>query len=239
MHSGQHAGAATGTARPLDYRLFRTASARSAHAAPDAHPSRSSACFTIGVQGTGTSLAHTCIGTRCKHSNALLDMNTAIVSNYLPGALGRITELHASFYHRHAGFGLHFESKVACELAEFLRRYDDKRDHLWLAVADGQIEGSIVIDGIHAHTKGAHLRWFILSERLRGSGMGNALVSLAVEFCRTRHYRDTYLWTFEGLHAARHLYEKNGFRLVAQQPGAQWGQLVNEQRFELSLPTAV
>ena len=45
-----------------------------------------------------------------------------IVSNYLPGALGRITELHAGFYHRHAGFGLHFERKVACEFAEFLGR---------------------------------------------------------------------------------------------------------------------
>ena len=163
-------------------------------------------------------------------------MHTAITSTYLPGALGRITELHASFYHRHAGFGLHFESKVACGLAEFLGRYDAGRDHLWLAVADGQIEGSIVIDGIHASTSGAHLRWFILSDRLRGSGIGNALVATAVEFCRARGYRNTYLWTFEGLHAARHLYEKNGFRMVAQEPGAQWGQVVNEQRFELSLP---
>ncbi len=165
-------------------------------------------------------------------------MNATIVSNYLPGALGRITELHAGFYHRHAGFGLHFESKVARELAEFLERYDQARDHLWLAVADGRIEGSIVIDGIHANTIGAHLRWFILSDRLRGGGMGNALVAAAVDFCRDRHYRTTYLWTFEGLHAARHLYEKNGFRLVAQQPGAQWGQLVNEQRFELVLPAS-
>ncbi len=163
-------------------------------------------------------------------------MRTEITNTYLPGALGRITELHASFHHRHAGFGLHFETKVASELAEFLGRYDEKRDQLWLAVADGQIEGSIVIDGIHAHTSGAHLRWFILSNRLRGSGMGNALVSAAVDFCRARHYRNTYLWTFEDLQAARHLYEKNGFRLIAQQPGAQWGQVVNEQRFELSLP---
>ena len=163
-------------------------------------------------------------------------MHTDIVTHYLPGTLGRITELHASFYHRHAGFGLHFEGKVACELAEFLGRYDEKRDHLWLAVADGRIEGSIVIDGIHANTSGAHLRWFILSDRLRGSGIGNALVKAAVEFCRARQYRNTYLWTFEGLHAARHLYEKNGFRLVVQQAGAQWGQVVNEQRFEMSLP---
>jgi hypothetical protein len=41
--------------------------------------------------------------------------------------------------------------------------------------------------------------------------------------------------TFEGLDAARHLYEKNGFRLAEQQRGIQWGREVNEQRFVLPL----
>jgi hypothetical protein len=43
------------------------------------------------------------------------------------------------------------------------------------------------------------------------------------------------LWTFEGLNAARHLYEKHGFRVTRQQLGNQWGSEVNEQRFELLL----
>ncbi len=169
-----------------------------------------------------------------KHPKGKLKME--IVHGYLPGALGSITSLHAGFYHRHAGFDLQFESKVARELAEFLERYDSARDRLWLVVADGCIEGSIAIDGIHADEQGAHLRWFILSERLRGSGIGNTLMANAIEFCCSRHYPSAFLWTFEGLHAARHLYEKHGFRLVVQQPGSQWGQVVNEQRFAMSLP---
>ncbi len=40
----------------------------------------------------------------------------------MPGAIGRITELHGTDYQQHTGFGLYFESKVACELSEFLRR---------------------------------------------------------------------------------------------------------------------
>jgi glycerol-3-phosphate dehydrogenase len=43
------------------------------------------------------------------------------------------------------------------------------------------------------------------------------------------------LWTFDGLEAARHLYEKAGFRLAHQQRGTQWGIAVDEQRFELEL----
>jgi hypothetical protein len=53
-----------------------------------------------------------------------------------------------------------------------------------------------------------------------------------LDFCRRKRYPAVYLWTFEGLAAARHLYEKHGFVLVEQHPGDQWGMTVNEQRFE-------
>jgi len=153
----------------------------------------------------------------------------------VPGAIGRITELHGTYYQQHADFGLYFESKVACELSEFLRRYDSTSDGIWLALSHGRIEGSIVIDGVEADTKGAHLRWFIVSDSLRGNGVGSKLITIALDFCRMRKYKKIYLWTFEGLNAARHLYEKHGFRVTQQQRGNQWGSEVNEQRFESHL----
>lgn len=158
-----------------------------------------------------------------------------IVKGYIPGAIGRIAELHAAYYHRHAGFGLYFESKVARELSEFLHRYDERRDAIWLARSGGRLEGSIVIDGIDAATEGAHLRWFIVSDEVRGSGSGNRLIAAALDFCRERGIGSVYLWTFEGLNAARHLYEKNGFRRTRQKRGTEWGTEVTEQRFELQL----
>jgi GNAT superfamily N-acetyltransferase len=158
-----------------------------------------------------------------------------IVKGYLPGSIGRIAELHATYYHRHVGFGLYFESKVACELSEFLRRYDETRDGIWLALKSGGVDGSIVIDGIDALGEGAHLRWFIVADAGRGHGAGNTLITEALRFCREKEYQKVYLWTFEGLNPARHLYEKNGFRLTHQQKGHQWGLGVNEQRFELRL----
>ena len=74
-----------------------------------------------------------------------------------------------------------------------------------------------------------------MSDGLRGKGVGNQPMNTAMGFCRSRGHRRVYLWTFEGLNAARHLYEKNGFRLVEQRKGSQWGREVNEQRFELEL----
>jgi GNAT superfamily N-acetyltransferase len=162
-------------------------------------------------------------------------MNAVIVKGYVPGAIGRIAELHAAYYSREAGFGLYFEAKVATELAEFLGRFSDGRDGIWLLTCGGRVEGSIAVDGAEADTRGAHLRWFILSDALRGRGLGNALIAAAVDFCRKKRYKGAYLWTFEGLDAARHLYEKHGFRLTCRQRGNQWGKEVTEQRFELAM----
>ena len=85
-----------------------------------------------------------------------------IHKGYLPGAIGRIAELHGRYYSANWGFGSFFEAKVARELADFVDRYDSERDGFWTATKDGRVQGSIVIDGIDAPTKGAHLRWFIV-----------------------------------------------------------------------------
>jgi hypothetical protein len=59
----------------------------------------------------------------------------------MPGAIGRVVELHGAYYHAHWGFGAFFEAKVAGELAEFIGRYDEKRDGFWTATAGGRVEG--------------------------------------------------------------------------------------------------
>ena len=108
-------------------------------------------------------------------------------------------------------------------------------------VYTNSIEASIAIDGPRTgpdcdddEPGSAHLRWFITSDQTHGSGTGTTLLNAALTFCRAQSYARVYLWTFEGLHAARHLYEKAGFRLTHQQRGSQWGTEVNEQRFELN-----
>jgi GNAT superfamily N-acetyltransferase len=157
---------------------------------------------------------------------------------YIPGAIGRIAELHGTYYHRHWGFGLFFEAKVARELSEFLERFDEARDGFWTLCSERRVEGAIAIDAIKATSEGAHLRWFILSPELHGKGLGRQLLEEAVNFCRRMRYNRVYLCTFEGLNTARHLYEKFGFRLHEAHEGTQWGSRVNEQKFVLTLTTS-
>ena len=154
------------------------------------------------------------------------------IGGYCPGAIGRVAEMHAAYYHRHWGFGLFFEAKVATELAEFLGRFDEERDGFWTVRSGNRVEGSIAIDGLKAETEGAHLRWFIVSPEIQGGGWGRRLMSEAVAFCDRRAYRRIFLWTFAGLDAARYLYEAFGFHLVSEAEGERWGARVVEQRFE-------
>jgi N-acetylglutamate synthase-like GNAT family acetyltransferase len=165
--------------------------------------------------------------------NKTMILNYKPVVGYTPGIIGRITELHADFYSAQWDFGSFFEGKVATELSNFITNYNSDKDCIWSLCIQNTIEGSIAIQG--ASGKTAHLRWFIVSDKLRGTGAGNYLMKQAVSFCKKAYFEKVMLWTFEGLLSARHLYEKFGFTLVEEHPGEQWGTTVTEQRFELDL----
>ena len=164
-----------------------------------------------------------------------MNTNQIKISEYIPGSIGKITELHATYYSIHWNFGLFFERKVAIELSEFLGRFNAHRDGFWIANIDGNGIGSITIDGIHSEGEGAHLRWFIVSQEHQGLGIGKILFQKGIEFCEKCNFKRIYLWTFSGLNVARHLYESYGFKLCKEQVNNQWGVSVKEQMFELIL----
>ena len=164
-----------------------------------------------------------------------------VLPGYRPGCLGRIVDMHARFYARHAGFGVFFESRVASGLAEFAGRLDKPCNQLWTALDGDRIVGSVAIDGEdlgkHPEDRQAHLRWFILEDGLRGAGTGRQLLQQALAFCDQQAFEATQLWTFRGLDAARRLYESSGFTLAEEWPGQQWGETVIEQRFVRARPS--
>lgn len=137
-----------------------------------------------------------------------------LVEGYRPGFIGRITLMHGEYYATLWTRGCEFEAMVAKDLRDFLVRYDPERDLLLTAHADGQMIGSIAIDGISGDEEGAHLRWFLVEPSSHGLGVGGTLFRRALDFCRAKGYRSVYLWTVEGLAASRHLYGQAGFEVV-------------------------
>lgn len=157
------------------------------------------------------------------------------LEDYRPGALGRICEMQASEYALSLGFGRDFEVRVAGDMAAFLGRFEPDRDLFKIALQDDDIVGSVALD-VSARPDGwAHLRWFFVADCHRGHGLGRHLLRTALDHAHHVGGRGVYLWTVEGLPAARHLYVKSGFRLTQSELGNSWGREIVEQRFELSL----
>ncbi|MFO7964133.1 MAG: GNAT family N-acetyltransferase [Desulfobacterales bacterium] len=155
------------------------------------------------------------------------------ITGYYPGAIGHVTQYHAVYYHNIWGFDISFEIQVSSELSEFMSRFNADADGIWIGKIDGRFAGSIAIDG-NSGEEGARLRWFITAPELHGAGVGKRLLKAAIRFCETAGHRRVFLWTFEGLDAARLLYEKEGFRLVKEHEVEQWGRIIKEQLFELT-----
>ncbi|MCE0494885.1 bifunctional helix-turn-helix transcriptional regulator/GNAT family N-acetyltransferase [Vibrio salinus] len=147
------------------------------------------------------------------------------------GMISKITELHSSYYSKTVGFGLSFESTVAGGLAEFSQRLSKPQNEIWLARQGDEIVGSVAIDGDDLGQNRAHLRWFIVSENSRGTGVGHRLLNEALNFVDNAGFRETHLNTIEGLGAAHHLYIANGFSCTDEQYGHQWGKQMKELRF--------
>lgn len=154
-----------------------------------------------------------------------------ILPGYQTGMLAQITQMHIHYYAQASGFGRAFEAVVAKGLAEFSERLDSPRNQIWSVRKGRNICGSIAIDGQDLGHDIAHLRWFIVDDEVRGTGAGAKLLSAALAFADTQGFKETHLWTFSGLSAARRLYEANGFALVEERQGSQWGRQVTEQRF--------
>ncbi len=161
----------------------------------------------------------------------------AIEEGWAPGLIGWCVAEHARYYAAEAGFGVVFEAKLAREMGAFAARLAPPAATIFHAsdaegfLATVSIDGSDARDGMQDGL--AHLRWFIAAERARGRGLGKGLMARALAAAREAGMAGIYLDTFAGLDAARAVYERVGFRLVAEAPAETWGRTVLEQRFEL------
>ena len=159
-----------------------------------------------------------------------------IITDYVPGTLGRVTEMQAIYYAEVWGLPFYFEAKAAVEMADFFEKFDPARDGMWLARHNGQTVGAIFIDGSDASGQGARLRWFMVDPAYHGRGLGRRLMDEAMDFCTRMGFPKVYLTTFKGLDAARHLYDKAGFQIVHEEEGTHLtGWAITELRMEVVL----
>ncbi len=149
------------------------------------------------------------------------------------GDLGWVVERHGRIYADEYGWDASFEALVAQIVAGFAAEHDPAREAAWIAEVDGQPAGCVFC--VRQDDDVAKLRLLLVEARARGLGLGARLVDECIRFARQAGYRELTLWTNDTLVHARAVYERAGFRLVAEEPHHSFGHELVSQTWSLAL----
>ena len=150
-----------------------------------------------------------------------------------PGDLGWVVARHAELYAREYGWGENFEGLCTQIVADFAQKLDPECERCWIAETDGQNVGSVFL--VRETETVARLRLLLVDPVARGRGVGTRLTEECVRFARRCGYRSITLWTHQVLAAARHIYERAGFRLTSSEARRSIGCDVVSEHWDLLL----
>jgi len=151
----------------------------------------------------------------------------------IPGDFGWIVRRNAELYAQEYGWRRPFEGVCAQIVADFVNNYDPQRERCWIAEMDGENVGTVML--VKDEPGVARLRLLLVDPKARGLGLGARLVDECIRFARRAGYRKITLWTHSVLSAARHVYEKAGFKLMRSEPHKSWGRPVVSEHWDLEL----
>jgi DNA-binding MarR family transcriptional regulator/GNAT superfamily N-acetyltransferase len=151
-----------------------------------------------------------------------------------PGDIGWVISRQSALYAGEYGWDIGFEAMLAEIAGAFIRDFRAGRDHCWIAEVAGERVGAVFL--VHSDDpQVGKLRMLHVEAASRGRGIGRLLVRTCIKAARTAGYRRLVLWTNDILHAARAIYEAEGFVLTEEERHRSFGKDLVGQTWELAL----
>jgi DNA-binding MarR family transcriptional regulator/GNAT superfamily N-acetyltransferase len=150
-----------------------------------------------------------------------------------PGDMGWVVSRQSLLYVQEYGWDEQYEALAARIVANFIEKFDARRERCWIAERRGETVGAVFL--VKHSKRIAKLRLLHVEASARGLGIGKRLVDECVRFARRAGYQKITLWTQSILIAARHIYKQAGFRCVAKKRHHAFGHDLVAETWELKL----
>lgn len=166
--------------------------------------------------------------------NKLSDANDVItIRPFKQSDIEYVISRHKTLYYAERHLSGTFSAYVDKIVYDFVDRFNQETDCLNILECNGVPAGSIAVKKAEEDT--AQLRFFMLEPEMRQRRLGNRLMDMALDFCRSKGYKTVFLLTITAQVIARHVYETHGFYKVSSTDKSEWGEGVVEEYWELTL----
>lgn len=156
-----------------------------------------------------------------------------IRNDFEPGDIGFVIQSHGELYKEEFGYGHHFEQYVTEGIVEFLQLPKPNKSRVWICEHNAYKMGFLLLFDRGDET--AQLRYFFIYPEFRGSGIGNKLMNLFMDYLKEMNFKHCFLLTTNDLGSAVHLYKKYGFRMVEETETFEFGKSLFIQKYTLEL----
>lgn len=178
------------------------------------------------------------IGAMLTIESILSEKNQGEIPAYLlrlpqSGDFGWVVQANSNIHAQENGWNEKYEALVAKTVADYLNNFNPQKDCCWIAEKDGENVGAAFL--VKKTDTVAQIRLLFVEQKARGLGIGKRLVQECTRFARKAGFKKITLWSSSAFLIAKHIFEKEGYKLIKSENENLFGKDMLSETWELKL----